>query len=80
MLEAEGRVLRRSAFNLGWSLALAGCAAVVMTVGLGCLLSGIYLILSRLLGVAEALIIIGTLAVGIALLTVWRIGWNHRGR
>jgi hypothetical protein len=51
-----------------------------MTVGLGCLLSGIYLILSRLLGVAEALIIIGTLAVGIALLTVWRIGWNHRGR
>ncbi len=71
LLEAEGRLLRESALGLGRSVAFLGCAALLMLLGLGCLLTGFYLLAARSIGVPEALLLTGLLAGGGGWLFLW---------
>lgn len=71
LLEAEGRALRRSALALSRSLAFLGCAVLLLILGLGCLLTGSYLIAARVIGTAEALLLTGMLAAGAASIFLW---------
>ncbi|MCU0735879.1 MAG: hypothetical protein MUF20_10205 [Methylotetracoccus sp.] len=71
LLEAEGRALQRSALALGRSLAFLGCAVLLLMLGVGCLLTGSYLIAARVIGAAEALLLTGTLAAGAASIFLW---------
>ncbi len=71
LLEAEGRALRHAASALSRSLAFLGCAVLLLLLGLGCLLTGFYLLAARAIGNAEALLLTGLLAAGAASVFMW---------
>jgi len=68
LLEAEGRMLRRSVMNVGWALACIGITFILMLVAVGFFLAGIYQYVAAQLSPATASLIVSLLTIALALL------------
>jgi hypothetical protein len=66
LLEAEGRALRKSVLRTGVGLACLGVASLLLLLGLGLCLWGVYLWLAVLLEPAAAAALIGVVSLLLA--------------
>jgi hypothetical protein len=68
LLEAEGRLLRRSVMNLGWALAFVGIAALLLIASAAFFLAGAYQYLAALTSPAAASFLVSLVALALALI------------
>jgi predicted tellurium resistance membrane protein TerC len=71
LLEAEARALRSGSFRLGLSLVLLGTAGILMFVGVGLILRGLYLYLAIFLSPPTATLITGVVTLLVSGGLVW---------
>jgi hypothetical protein len=75
VLEAEGRILKRTVMNLVWALAFVGIAALMVLVASGFFLAGIYQYLAANISPAAASIFVSFPALVLALIFVGIAKW-----
>jgi hypothetical protein len=75
LLEAEGRILRRAVMNLGWGLACVAIAAVLILVASGFFLMGIYQYLAVQTSPVASSLLLGLLALIVALIFAGLAKW-----
>jgi hypothetical protein len=68
LLEAEGRMLKRTVMNVGWALAFIGVASLLVLASSGFFLAGIYQYLAAWLSPGAASILVSLPALALALL------------
>ena len=76
LLEAEGRILKRAVMNVGWALAFVGVASLLVLVGAGFFLAGIYQYLAVQMSPAAASLLVSLLAVLLALIFAGIAKWR----
>lgn len=75
LLEAEGRMLKRTVMNMVWALAFVGVAALLFLVASCFLLAGIYQYLAVLISPAAASLLVSFPALLLALLFAGIAKW-----
>ena|ERR1700690_737569 len=75
LLEAEGRILRRSIMRVGWAIAFMAIASVLVLAAAGFLLVGIYQYLAAQLSPAAASLLVSLPALVLAVIFVGIVNW-----
>ena len=73
LLEAEGRLLRRTVMHTGAGLTVLAVGALLLFGGLGCCLWAAYQALALKLGTVIAALLIGVLMLLVAGLIIWTV-------
>lgn len=76
LLEAEGRILKRAAMNVGWALAFVGVAALLLLAAAGFFLAGIYQYLAAQMSPPAASLLVSLLAFVFALIFAGVAKWR----
>ena len=78
LLEAEGRILRRSIMRVGWSIAFIAIASVLVLAAAGFLLVGIYQYLAAQMSPAAASLLVSLPALVLAAIFAGIVnGWTN---
>ena len=78
LLEAEGRILRRSIMRVGWSIAFIAIASVLVLAAAGFLLVGIYQYLASQMSPAAASLLVSLPALVLAAIFAGIVnGWTN---
>ena len=80
LLEAEGKILKRAAMNVGWMLAFVGVASVLVLASTGFFLAGIYQYLVAQMSVAAASLLVALVALVLAFIFVGVAKWRIVGK
>ena len=80
LLEAEGRILKKTVMNAAWALAFIGVASLLVLAASGFLLAGIYQYLAALMSPAAAAILTTFPALVLALFFAGIVKWWTDGR
>lgn len=75
LLEAEGRILRRSIMRVGWAIAFMAIASVLVLAAAGFLLVGIYQYLAAQLSPAAASLLVSLPALVLAVIFAGMVNW-----
>jgi hypothetical protein len=75
LLEAEGRILRRSIMRVGWAIAFMAIASVLVLAAAGFLLVGIYQYLAAQLSPAAASLLVSLPALVLAVIFAGIVNW-----
>jgi hypothetical protein len=75
LLEAEGRILRRSIMRVGWAIAFIAIASVLVLAAAGFLLVGIYQYLSAQMSPAAASLLVSLPALVLAVIFAGIVNW-----
>jgi len=76
LLEAEGRMLKRTVMNVGWALAFVGVASLLVLAAAGFFLAGIYQYLATQMSPAAASLLASLLALVLALIFAGIAKWR----
>ena len=79
LLEAEGRILKRTVMNAAWALAFVGIASLLVLAASGFLLAGIYQYLAAQMSPAAASILVSLPALVLALIFAGIVKWWTAG-
>ncbi len=80
VLEAEGRILKRTIMNVAWALAFVGLASLLLLIAAGLFLAGIYQYLAAHMSPAAASLIATLPALFFALIFMGLVKWHTDDR